>query len=444
MIALLAYMPFHIFWSQWLSLATGGLSGWKIAKDIFAFLVLIISLGLMSRRQKPPLYVKLLLLAITYGLLHLLVYSLNRDTTWQVAGLATVYNTRLFWFLLIGMAVAYLMPKQIDQTKLMKIVLVVSTIVCVFGVAQYLLPKDLLTHFGYSVERGVKPIFFIDDKPDLPRVMSTLRDPNSLGAFLLVPLTIITLFLLQKWQNKNARTLLLGLFGLHILTLLLTFSRAAWAGAIIALSLALGLKFKSQIIKTTRRFWPFLALGLVTIIAGAFLLRDQYFIQNVIFHSDETTTAQLDSNDLHVEFIKKGVGGIQNKPLGHGPGTAGIVSIQNKNGSYLTENYYVQIAHEVGIAGLVLFMALLAIVLWTLYRKEPGILEVALLATSIAYALMALLMHLWTNEAVAAQWWLLAGFCLGASTITRSGKVQKAMQPGIIAERKQTKRGFNG
>jgi len=45
--ALLAYMPFHIFLAQSLSLATGGLSIWKVAKDFLTIAVLLLSVGLV-------------------------------------------------------------------------------------------------------------------------------------------------------------------------------------------------------------------------------------------------------------------------------------------------------------------------------------------------------------------------------------------------------------
>lgn len=154
-----------------------------------------------------------------------------------------------------------------------------------------------------------------------------------------------------------------------------------------------------------------IVLSVVVIFAGAFALRDQYFVQNVIFHSDEATTLQ-DPQELRASFAEKAIRGIQDKPLGHGPGTAGLVSIQNKDGGLLTENYYIQIAYEVGLVGFLLFIGLLYLLLESLWyrRKDPT--AQALLSSFVGIALMNFLLHTWSNEAVACAWFMLAGTTL--------------------------------
>jgi hypothetical protein len=74
----------------------------------------------------------------------------------------------------------------------------------------------------------------------------------------------------------------------------------------------------------------------------------------------------------------------------------------------------VQISYEVGIVGLVLFLSIWGYILYVL-QKQKGILASSLLASAIAYLALSMLMHLWTNEAVAAQWWILAGITIGLS-----------------------------
>ncbi len=414
---LLAYMPFHVFLSQWFSTFTGGLEVWKVAKDVMTMALVILSFALVIiiKAYKKTYYLVFAKLALAYLALHLLIYYVRKDTTFEVAALATVYNNRLLWYLGIGLSAALLTPKELSIRKITKLILIISAITVVFGLLQYALPKDLMAHFGYSIERGVKPAFFIDDKPDLPRIMSTLRDPNSLGAFLIIPILLLWQLFLES--KKDRRMLFAGLLGLHGLALLLTFSRGAWAGTAVGLLFVTWLRYKLTLTAWLKRYWPIAAAAVITVAVGGYLLRDQYVIQNIIFHSDETTQAELDSNELHAESINKGLNGITNQPLGHGPGTAGVVSIQNKEGSFLTENYYIQIAYEVGILGLLIF---LAVWLWVAFKLLPAstILSAGLFGACIAYAFMATLMHLWTNEAIAAQWWLLAGLALSGSRNT--------------------------
>ena len=233
--ALLAYMPFHIFLAQWLSLATGSLGAWKIAKDVVtvALLILVVVLAVSAPTlRNDKVFRTVLLLATIYGFIHLLTYLFSKQTTLSVALLAAVYNNRLFWYFLVAFTGVFLAKSRRLPVQLTKILLLVSALVCLLGLAQWFLPKDVLTHFGYNIARGVKPNFLINEDPNFPRVMSTIRDPNSLGAFLIVP--ILILGSLVATVKKEKKRLFIGLLLLHLLILVLTFSRAACGGAIIA------------------------------------------------------------------------------------------------------------------------------------------------------------------------------------------------------------------
>lgn len=409
---LLAYMPFHIFLSQSLSLITGGLNVWKVAKDVLtAGLTLLVVILIWSQRKSTETFNWFIMLAAAYGLLHLLIWAINPGIYRDSAILGTVYNNRLIWYLLIGMGTYLLLPKDLKIDKIVRLVLIVSTIVCLLGVLQYFLPKDLLTHVGYSVARGVKPAFFIDDKPDLPRIMSTLRDPNSLGGYLIVPITLIVYKLLIRRDKRQM--LLGGLLLLHGLALFLTFSRSAWLGALLSVGILLSWQYKSRVRQLSIKYWP-LILGVV-LLGGSLLLtmRHQYFVQNVIEHSDKSTSLPS-SNVLHVKQAELGLEWIKQKPLGQGPGTAGLVSVHNSS-SLITENYYIQIGYEVGILGLALFLAINVFVYKKLLAHSSGLTAI-LLASFWGYVVMNMLLHTWSNEAVAVQWWLLAGLALAAAS----------------------------
>ena len=412
--ALLVYMPFHIFLSQSLSLTIGTLESWKAAKDVVLFAALGLTLFLFfwnGLQKKNRQYLIFLGLAALYGLVHILAWLINRDEiSSSGAVLGTVYNNRLLEFALLGWGSVLVYPGKIAVNTIVKIIIGVSTVVCILGILQYLLPKDLLTHVGYSIERGVKPNFFIDDKPDLPRIMSTLRDPNSLGAYLILPITILSLV----WAKRpKIRLMISGLLLLHVWALFLTFSRSAWLGAMLSVGLALFWTYRKQVLGFARKRWPFIAAAFIVLVFGIFLLRDQYIVQNVVFHSDENTT-QTDSNNLHVEYAKQGIEGIADDPEGHGPGTAGLVSIRTKSEVVLTENYFIQVGYEVGVVGLAIFIGAIVFILRQLTRIKNN-LSTALIASFAGITLCSLLLLTWSNEAVAATWWLLAGFVIAAS-----------------------------
>ena len=407
-------MPFHIFLAQSVSLATGGLDLWKIGKDVVLVLAVLFTICLVLMRGKATRTFTILIGATAaYGLLHLGLWALHPDLYSQSAALGTIYNTRLLLFAILGFGALTLLPK-FAFSSVIKIVLVVSTIVATLGIVQYFLPNDVLTHVGYSIERGVRPAFSIDDNPEFPRIMSTLREPNVLGAYLIVPLTALTV-LFFRVKDTGRRFMLSGAFGLHGLALLLTFSRSAWLAAALAVVLALWWQNQEWVARTIKRFWPAMIAAVLLIAATGFLMKDTHLYQQYIVHSNsQETVDDLDSNDYHALLVEQGLHGVADKPLGHGPGTAGIVSIQNPDGGQLTENYYIQIAYEIGIVGAALFIGLN---LWMYIRIWRGrtMLAVILCASFWGYVVTNMLLHTWSNEAVAAQWWILAGMALAAS-----------------------------
>lgn len=410
-IFLLVYMPFHVFLSQWLSTYTGDLDFWKIAKDLLLFLAIIIAVPLVYYKNgfKDRLFWIFFALASAYFLLHILIWQLNSSIESKPALLATAYNSRVVGYAVLGWAAGILSKKYLDIKMVFRLAIFISAVVCLLGIIQYYLPKDFLTHFGYSLQRGVKPAFFIDDKTNLPRIMSTLRDPNSLGAYLILPIAV----LVGAWLKKpKARMMLSGLLILHGLALFLTFSRSAWAGALLAVAVIFIWHFKEKTKELIKKNGPALVIGLVIVLGGVFAARNSYFVQNVIFHADKTTK-QADSNQLHAQYVENGLKGIAHKPLGHGPGTAGLVSIQTNN-VVLTEDYFVQIGYEVGVIGLILLVAMMVYVCRLLLINGDFYSQV-LLAGFFGITLCCFLLHTWTNEAVAAQWWLIGGLVLSVS-----------------------------
>lgn len=423
-IALLVYMPLHIFLSQSLSLLTGGLDVWKVAKDVTLALAATFTICLVFWEKKGSrAFWGLVAFTGVYAGLHLLLWGLNRDIYERSALLGTVMNLRLPVFAILGYGAYLLMPSKFVFSSLIKIILGVSTVVAALGLLQIFLPPDILTHVGYGLDRGARPAFFIDDNPDFPRIMSTLREPNALAAYLLVPIGLLAGLVLRARQSWRRRALV-AVLGLHLLAVYLTHSRSGMLATVVVLGLVSVWQYRVACRKFAARWWPALAAVGLIFAASGLALRNQPFVQGFITHSTpDESVDDLDSNDYHWLFFRRGVEGIMQEPLGHGPGTAGLASIQNPAGSFLTENYYVQVGYEVGIVGLAMFIALNV---WLYVRLRwhmaSSSLVPVLLAAFWGYFLINMLLHIWANEAVAAQWWLLAGIALG---VTAKAKKQQ-------------------
>lgn len=409
---LLVYMPFHIFLSQSLSLATGGLEIWKVGKDILLALLVLFTICLIFYRKLASKPFKIILgLTVVYSLFMAITWLFNRDIHAPSALLGIVHNLRLPGFLILGLGAALLNPRKFVFSLVFKVVIIISTIVALLAVIQYYLPSDILTHFGYSIERGVRPTFFIDDHPDLMRVMSTLREPNALGAYLILPIAVLATAILKFTGNKVRIWCAIFLL-VHLAALFLTFSRSAWLGAALALILVIWWT-KTELIRVfVKRLWPALMVLVVLGVIGTYTLRETAFVQQYVIHTSEVATTNESSTDLHYLLAREGFVAIVENPLGYGPGTAGLASIHSPEGQ-LTENYYIQIGYEFGIFGLGVFIAINVLVYVWLWRRRDTF-AIILLSSFWGYVVTNMLLHSWGNEAVAAQWWLLAGVALAA------------------------------
>ena len=413
---LLAYLPLHIFLSTWIGTNFGVLPAAKVAKDVVLLMGFLLALlaNFLNKDSSWKMLLKdsLVKIILAYGLLNL-VLVLVRPTDGDAELLGLVYNTRFLLFFLF----VILLSKIIDQEQLRvrstTIVLTVAVPVLLFGIFQYtLLPNNALTHIGYSRENGVLPAFFIDDKPDLERVMSTLRDPNSFGSYLLIigALGLTLLFKKPKSIVSSHFYFPLILTLLTTMCLWFTFSRSAWLGFMLMTIVVGWLAHKRQTSHIVKRFAIPLFVGIVVVVGVLVTQRNSYFVQNIVFHADQSTVLE-DPNQLRARFWRESLTNITNDPIGSGPGTAGLTSIRNDlQGVKLNENYYLQIASELGVLGLVLFLGIVIIVAKRLHSQAVSgdWLAIAVFASFVGLVITNFFVHIWSNEAVAYTWWGLA------------------------------------
>lgn len=411
---LLAYMPLHVFLSTIVGVNSDQLELAKIFKDVllmFGFCLLFVS-SVNKPWFRNFISSKLTLLIAAYAVLTAGL-ALLKPTDQDAEILGVVYNLRFLLFFLYGWLLCYTFPTDILRRTSLKIVLGVGALVVGFGIVQYLfLPNDALAHLGFTRSNGVLPAFFIDDKPNLERVMSTLRDPNSLGSYLIIIISLIgALYLRIKDRAKKNILVFYGFSSL--LCMYFTFSRSAWIGLLVSSVTFMALLVMTKSLAAKKIVKPIIIVTgiLLVVLTGLFFtVRHTYFVQNVIFHADRSTV-QEDPNQLRVKFIQESLEGIKNNPIGRGPGIAGLASIKNQaQGVQLNENYYLQIATEVGVVGFILFAIVVGSVAYVLYIKNrSNLIAIGLLASFAGLVFTNLLVHIWSNEAVAHTWWGLAG-----------------------------------
>ncbi len=405
-LSLVIYMPFHVLISTWVGTSFGLLTVAKILKDVVLIVGLVAAFFAADKKAiKNLAQDKLVWLIAAYALVTVAL-AIAKPTEQDAEVLGVTYNLRFLAMFVYGLLVASWINAKYLR-KVFKVAVLVGVIVATLGVLQYLLlPNNALSHLGYSKTNGTPPAFFIDEKPDLERVMSTLKDPNSLGSYLL-----IIVFLIPSVIKSRRKQIVCGL--LVLLCLWLTFSRGAVLGFIAGLAAYIVLKNRNQkIIKLSAKklIFPLVTI-LIVVTGGLMIFRNSYLVQNVILHADQQTVLE-DPNQLRLRFFKESLVRIYHNPFGSGPGTAGIVSIRNQTqGTILNENYYLQIATEVGLLGLALFLAIIILTAKRLYEaRAPE--SLALLASLAGLLLTSLLIHTWSNEALAYTWWGLAALNL--------------------------------
>lgn len=412
MLTILWLLPIHAFFSTWLGTVIGPLLVWKSWKELL--LVAVTPLAIMYVARRPGI-AKLLwgrlinkLVALFIVLSFVMTVITQASTEAALAGLAMELRF-LACFLLAQIVAAGSQPfvKRLQQ-RIPGWFLWITIALSILAILQvFVLPHNFLTHFGYG-KATIAPISTVDNKPTVLRAFATMRGPNTLGAYLLIPLT----FLLSALSNKRRWLTGVALL-LLVITLLLTSSRSAWLGAIAAI-ITLGLLLLPR---QKLKQWARLAMipGIVLLLVGIWATVSIPSIRLAVLHSsaaDENPALLAGSSDTHWRATLDGLRYIAAHPLGTGVGSAGPASFYNtKSTPLISENYYVQVGEELGVLGLALFLAINFLVARQLLRTGTKQ-TYTLLASFIGLSVVCIFLHGWADDPTAMTWWMLAGFFL--------------------------------
>jgi len=419
-VVILVAMPFHAVITVGLSSLFGHYTVLRLWKEVLLLVGVGISIVLLIRDQRfrESLWSNrftrpIIILISLYVVLHILlsgVALLRDDVTLKALGYGVISNLRFLGFFVICLLAVSYHASWIKQ-HWQQVLLWPAGIVIAFGLLQmFVLPVDFLKHIGYGSDT-IAPYIAVDQKVEYARIQSTLRGPNPLGAYLVVIVTAFVGLLvarrLRSWKLPVA-------LAATIIVLYGTYSRSAYIGAVVSVLLISWLLVHSAYV---RKVLVISALTVVIAGSGAlFVLRDNDHIQNILFHTDEHSLSSKSSNDSRANVMKRGLEDITTQPLGRGPGTAGPASVYNDSQARVSENYFIQIAQEVGVVGLVIFLGICFFVgraLW--YVREWNVLPVILLASFVGITIINLMSHAWADDTLAYVWWGFAGLAIGGA-----------------------------
>lgn len=347
------------------------------------------------------------LLIAVYALVHaayLLLFDINPIA--ELAGLN--FNLRFLALFVLVQLWWVLFPSDKQREFMKKVLIALGALLSVIAVLQvFVLPKDFLAFFGYELADTGLSYYTIDNDPTTLRANATTRGPNELGAFLLIPITLLVTKLWRKTYENRWRTL--ALLALMVFALGLTFSRSAFLGtglSVVLLS-AFYLKRHSHLLTRKRVFVAIVSVLAVLGALGALVMYSPR-AQQVVFHAPLEEVGARGSDFQRLSQQAQAASWVTEEPEGYGLGTAGPSSFYNTTGTNITENYYLQIAIEVGVVGLIIFLAILFFVIRALVRSEnPD--RYALLASLAGLSFISLLLHGWADDLTGYAWWGLAG-----------------------------------
>ncbi len=419
-LAIMILLPFHAFISTWGGTTIGPLWAWKAWKEVLLATLVVLGFAqcFIDRELLGTLWHSWVTrLIVVYGILHVVIaLVVGNQTDALVFGLAI--NLRIVSFLLVSEIVAYYLTPS--RRELLYILLIPAGGVVLFGLLQmFVLPYDFLSWFGYKTNVTIAPYNTIDQQLNQLRAMSTLRGPNPLGAYLILPGIVLfwmTLEYLRKYRKKHLTPDLVRLviatsaFISLLVVLYSSHSRSAWLGFMAALGLYI-------FMRVSRTFkLALLGIGVVGMLlvgGGIYQYRNTPFVQNVILHDNPEIGPEETSNQGHIDSLKQAVSDIAERPLtGCAPGCAGPASFYDEDGARLAENYYLQVGQEVGLLGLLLFAGISVLVGLELYRRRLNSMALILFVTLIGISVANLLLHVWADDTLAYVWWGVAGVVL--------------------------------
>lgn len=403
-------IPFHAFLTVWGSSLVGHYTALRLWKEVLLVVCAAAAIFLIASDHKIRSHtlsrrlVWLILGYMGFSIIWGIISLTGNEVTPKALGYGLIVNLRFLVFFLITWAVALRLAKL--RVHWQWIVLWPAAIVIIFGLLQvFVLPANFLSNFGYHEAATIAPYETVNNNPYYVRVASTLRGANPLGAYLLIPISLLsTLILRGKRQKLYGAALALAL-----VLQFFTYSRSALIGSFLAIGTVIVLSVRSA---QGRKVMAYIAAGLVAVLAVTTLVwHDNPRFQNIVFHTEDNSKVARSSNDDRENALRGGIGEIAREPLGEGPGTAGPASVYN-NKIKIAENYYVQIAQETGWLGLGLFLLISAGVGYLLWLRRDHPLALSLFASLVGLTFINLLSHAWTDDTLAYIWWGLAGIAM--------------------------------
>jgi hypothetical protein len=408
---ILLLMPFYGFLTVWAASLFGHYTAIRLWKEVLLLLCVVGVLYLLAFDHKirsHTLSRRLVWLILAFCAINFiwgLVSYENHDVTAKAIGYGLIVDLRFPIFFLVTWAVALRLARL--RIYWQRLVIWPAIMVVIFGLLQaFILPHNFLAHFGYG-PNTIPVEETINHNSRYLRIASTLRGANPLGAYLIVPISLLTVQLSGAKRSWRQALLLVA----SLVVLFYTFSRSAWAGAVLSIGIILFISLKSR--QAQRVLIVVISLLFILGVGLFAVFQNNTRFQNFVFHTQPNSSIKSTSDQGHDSALEIGLKDLIHDPLGRGPGTAGPASVYNTGHPVrIAENFYIQIGQETGWLGLFFFVLINLGVGYLLWLRRSDPLALSLFASLIGLTLINMLSHAWTDDTLAYVWWGLAGIAM--------------------------------
>ena len=322
--------------------------------------------------------------------------------------LALLLDTSYFWLFLLLVASRPLERK--DNTKLLVVISLSLGFLALLASLLYMthLHTRLDSALGYG-RCGTEAVLRVGGSTGQLRSRGFARNPNELGALLVIPLLVCFSAYLSPGAKKRRSLLIIAIIGLLSL-LVVTFSRSAWIAAFVAGSVFITWHPKVRhLLHTHLRA---VIISSCVIVAGSVLILSRpHVFDRYILHK----SASSDSTTIHLADKRTGLRYAWAHPWGTGPGSAGAVGTALHKGPVLeTESAYLDLAAQYGFFGLALALMLFAYCLSFLHVSTRDH-QLAVVSGVVGLLVCGLIIPVWSNLPVSLLFAIFVALAAGAT-----------------------------
>lgn len=338
-----------------------------------------------------------------------------------VAGLShgalTPALARHFAELLLSIAMVVIVVDHCATVKslerLVRVIALGGAAAAAVGIGLYVLPEDLanslLSRLGVLQYPTGAVLRYIEDNPEnAQRAIATSVDPNVLGGYLALAGGLLAPQLVARESTRGERGLAWAAFGLVLTCLILTFSR----GAMLALGAGV-LAIASLRYRRLLWLFPIVVVGLIWLPG----------LQDYALRFVQGAQGQDLATQMRFGEYKDALQLIARYPWGVGFVAAPDIDL------YLgASNAYLVIAEQMGLIGLALFLAIVALIFawgmrhWQRVKQNARLLPLWLGAHAglLAALVVGMFDHYFFNldfQPASTLFWIVAGTCLAATRL---------------------------